>query len=182
MDLKQEFAGLPEQFIVIVMGEYQNYLKQTHEILRLLVDKHLTGVYVTANKPFRSLLKDLEKKNIDTHDIFFIDLNPSQNDTEAADDQVIVSSPTNLTELGIIISKVIENIPGNNKFLFFDSLSTLLIYNKPDTIAKFTHFLTEKMRHWGIKGVMVSLEEGIDEKLKSQLFPFCDKVIDFDEV
>ena len=37
-------------------------------------------------------------------------------------------------------------------------LSTLFIYNKVGPVAKFAHFLTQKMRFLGVKGIILSLE------------------------
>ena len=65
-----------------------------------------------------------------------------------------------------------------DRFIFFDSLSTLLIYNQSKSVSKFAHFLTGKMREWKIKGVLISLQKNIDENLIAQVSQFCDRIIE----
>ena len=76
------------------------------------------------------------------------------------------------------MDQAVRAIPGEKKFLFFDSLSTLLIYNKPITVAKFIHFLSGKMRMWRVKGIIISLEKESDKELLSELSQFCDIRLD----
>jgi len=63
--------------------------------------------------------------------------------------------------------------------VFFDSLSTLLLYNNVQTVARFIHFLAGKMRVWEVKGVIVSLRKEKDAELIDELTPFCDITLDF---
>ena len=67
-------------------------------------------------------------------------------------------------------------MPGK-KFLFLDSLSTLLIYNAPGSLAKFTHFLMTRVKLLGLNGVFMVVEKEIDEKLLSEIVHFSDRVI-----
>ena len=68
-------------------------------------------------------------------------------------------------------------IPTKDKFLFFDSLSTLLLYNDVSVVAKFVHFLSGKMRVWRVKGIIISLRRKIDEDLIEELKGFCDMTL-----
>ncbi len=63
-----------------------------------------------------------------------------------------------------------------NKFLFLDSLSTLLMYNKPEIVAQFAHFLVTRLRRVGLIGIIISIEKQIDEKLLYLLVEICDKI------
>jgi len=65
-----------------------------------------------------------------------------------------------------------------DRFIFFDSLSTLLVYNQSKSVTKFAHFLTGKMREWKIKGVLISLQKNTDERLIAQVSQFCDRIIE----
>ncbi|ODS41409.1 MAG: hypothetical protein A7315_15225 [Candidatus Altiarchaeales archaeon WOR_SM1_79] len=70
-------------------------------------------------------------------------------------------------------------MPEGNRFIFMDALSTLLIYNSAGTTAKFAHFLMTKIKLLGLNGVFMSVEEGLDKQLLSQIEQFCDKCIHY---
>ena len=74
----------------------------------------------------------------------------------------------------IILVNLLMAIPGEDKFLFFDSLSTLLLYNQMGVVAKFVHFLSGKMRVWKVRGVIISLKREHDKDLIDELKGFCD--------
>ena len=50
------------------------------------------------------------------------------------------------------------------KFIFFDSLTTLLIYNELETTKRFVHYFINKIKNLDILMIIMSVEE---EKLKS---------------
>ena len=138
------------------------------------------GVYVTLNKPF-STMEDLFKKNsVNTDMIIFIDAvtRTTGGSTEKTNKCLFIGSPENLSDVSLAMDQAVRAIPGEKKFLFFDSLSTLLIYNKPITVAKFIHFLSGKMRMWRVKGIIISLEKESDKELLSELSQFCDIRLD----
>jgi hypothetical protein len=69
-------------------------------------------------------------------------------------------------------------IPSKNKSLFVDSISTLLIYNRAETVSKFLHFLTGKIRVLNLNGVLLSTEKELDPEFADQLEQFVDKTVD----
>ena len=89
---------------------------------------------------------------------------------------VALGSGIDLSNLCIGISRAVNKF-SEEKFLLLDSLSTLLIYNDPKTVAKFAHLLTEKMRRWITSGSLLTVEMNADRDVASQLAPFCDKVV-----
>ena len=72
------------------------------------------------------------------------------------------------------MDQAVTSLPGSEKFLFFDSLNTLLLYNEVRTVARFIHFLSGKMRVWKVKGIIVSLKKKGNEELIKELTQFCD--------
>jgi hypothetical protein len=97
--------------------------------------------------------------------------------TDGAEDCLFVSSPESLTELSIAINESVKNKGSKNRFIFFDSLSTLLLYNQAGTVTKFAHFLLGKMKTDCVETIVISLEKEMDEKMINQLSVFVDKVI-----
>lgn len=115
--------------------------------------------------------------------IIFIDAItlPSGGKTNDSDRCLYLSDLRNLSDLAVIIDEAIDAIPYENKFLFLDSLSTLLLYNNTGSAAKFAHFLTGKLRAFDLDAIFLSLELESDAEFLTQLSLFCDKKINLSE-
>jgi len=57
-----------------------------------------------------------------------------------------VQGPTALNDLSILLSHILEKSPGPKRVVF-NSLSTLLLYNDPDTIYKFTQIIGARLKN-----------------------------------
>ncbi len=170
-----------KEYIALATVGAKNY-QDTNILLvkHLTKDKNTPGVYVTLNKPFENIKKEFEKKGVNTKLIIFIDAvtKTSGGKTEKTKNCLFIGNPENLTDISVAMDQAVRSLPGKDRFLFFDSLSTLLLYNRIETVAKFIHFLAGKMRVWKVKGVIISLEK-TDKELIEELSQFCDVVIDF---
>lgn len=175
MSLK-ELEKLSNKFVVMLVLNSKNYLNGTIKVLKKLATKKMNGIYVTANKPYSALIKQLKKSKVDTDKIYFIDL-VTEKEVKDADNCTFLKSPQALTELGIVISQAIKYLPNKNKFLFFDSLSTLLIYNEAKVVSKFSLFLINKMNNEQIKGVLITVDSKSNNDLYNQISPLCDNII-----
>lgn len=174
--------GLKE-FIVLATVDAKNYQKTNIEIVKHLTNEEkIPGVYVTLNKP-QNILKELFKKEgINTDLIIFIDAvtETSGQGIKKTGDCLFIGSPESLSDISIAMDQAVLALREKEKFLFFDSLSTLLVYNEVNTVARFIHFLSGKMRAWKVKGIIVSLQKESDKELISELSQFCDVVLDLD--
>ena len=74
-----------------------------------------------------------------------------------------------------------EKIKGHDDetTLFLDSVSTFLIYNDANMVAKFLHAISGKGRTHNINGVFFSLHEDITRGAVTGIVQFHDKVLDF---
>ena len=59
----------------------------------------------------------------------------------------------------------------------FDSLSTLLIYNKKETVSKFVHSVVNKIKASNITAVFTALEGDTQSALLKEIGMFVDEVI-----
>nr|MBI4156575.1 hypothetical protein [Candidatus Woesearchaeota archaeon] len=134
------------------------------------------GVYVTLNKPFKTIESDLKNSKVDTRIIIFIDAVTKTvgGEIKKIDQCLFIGSPENLSDISIAMDQAITSLKGKDKFLFFDSLNTLLLYNTAETVARFIHFLAGKMRIWKVKGIIISLEKKANKELIDELSQFCD--------
>ncbi|MDF1532496.1 MAG: hypothetical protein SCH39_02270 [Methanosarcinales archaeon] len=183
--IEWELKGLNEGGIVLALTSAKNYNEANIDFIKYLVyTKNEPGVYLTFNKPYATMKQILEDENIDPRMIIFIDAItlPSGGKTDDSDRCLYLSDLRNLSDLAVIIDEAVEAIPYKNKFLFLDSLSTLLLYNNTGSAAKFVHFLTGKLRAWKLDAIFLSLELESDAEFLAQLTLFCDKKINLSEL
>jgi archaellum biogenesis ATPase FlaH len=176
--LEAELKALPENFVVMAIVPFRNFEEVNFHLLDLLIKRYDSkGSYITINRPYKSMVQLLKNKNINFKNMFFIDcITKEMSERRSVKDCYFVGSPSNLTEIAIALDPVFKE--GKHKFVFLDSLDTLAIYNPIDSVIKFAHFLTSKVRLHDISGIFLAVHENSDEKLMMELAQFCDKVID----
>lgn len=178
--LEKELTNLPKHFIVLVVSSSANYLKNNLELLKILLnEKKQPGIYINVSRSCENISEMMISNGIDISRLFFIDcvtLN-SGFKPDKKDSCLYVNSPSDLTEVSIALDQLVQTIPDEERFIFLDSLSALLIYNSPNITSKFAHFLTVKLRQWKITGILITLEKETDDKLLSLLSQFADKII-----
>ena len=120
-----------EPGISLVLTSAKKYNEANIALTEYMVNtKGIPGVYVTLNKPYRTMKKNLDGK-IDLRMLIFIDaITKSTGGKINKDDECLyLDTMQNLTDLGVAIDQAIRAIPSDDNFLLFDSLSTLLIYS-----------------------------------------------------
>lgn len=173
-DYKEELKDLKE-YVALALVTPEKYQSTNIEFVKTLVNEQKTpGIYVTLNKPYKTLKTIFEKEKIDTSLILFIDAITSIDSIKKTKECLYIGSPEKLSDISIAMDQAVTSIEQRDKFVFFDSLSTLLIYHETTVIAKFIHFLSTKMREWNVKGIIISLESNSNKDLISQLSQFCD--------
>lgn len=181
-ELSDYLRQMPRSFVVLITVSAEDYARANTEILKVLAnDDNLPGLYITINKPYITMKRSLDEAGVKTDRIFFIDCITKTAGGKPEDDANVLylDSPQNLTGLGVAMAEALSDMPSEDKykFLFMDSLSTLLLYHNAGTVAKFSHFLTSKMRVWGLRGVLMSVEKETDPEFVNQLSQFCDTVL-----
>jgi len=130
----------------------------------------IVGIYVSLNKTQKSTEEILKKSGVKTEKLFFIDCVT----TEKSRDDVLHISPEQLDMLSEAIKEFIKEIKAE-KFLIIDALSTLLIYNSENKVAKFVKEMTEYSSENNVQVVAFSPKTQ-GEELLSKIFNFFDKV------
>jgi archaellum biogenesis ATPase FlaH len=128
------------------------------------------GIFISLNKTQKSTEEILLKSGIDTSKIFFIDCVAKENLRE----DVLHIPPEDLMMLSTAIQEFIKDIPGD-KFVIIDALSTLLIYNGENKVAKFVKEVTEFSSEKGVYVVSFSPKTQ-GEELLDKIFNFFDNV------
>ena len=170
-----------KEFIALATVDAKKYQETNLEIIKHLTQQdNIPGVYVTLNKPFKTMQELFKKKDIDARLIIFIDAvtKTAGGEIEKKGNCLFIGNPENLSDISVAMDQAVRAIPGKEKFLFFDSLNTLLVYNKVSTVARFIHFLASKMRVWEVKGIIISLRKESDKDLINELSQYCDLIME----
>lgn len=137
------------------------------------------AIIVSYRQPASKLNQSLARANIDTARFFFVDvLTSTMRKPEKAANTLFISSPGDLTELGLMLSELLRSraFP----IMIFDSVSAMLIYQENDAVVQFLHNLITKCRVANVRLVfIVSQEEGSIQLMKD-LQMFVDDIIEFD--
>ncbi|MBI2549001.1 hypothetical protein HYW21_06640 [Candidatus Woesearchaeota archaeon] len=169
-----------DKYVVAILLDPLTYQEMDFSILRyFLNEEKIPGLYVTVNKPFATLHQALERENLDLNKVLFIDaITETHVKGKEDEDCVFIGSPTNLSDLSFAMNEAINAIPFADKFLIFDSIPTLLVYNKRSTVERFVHFLTQRARQWNVRCVLYSVVMEGEQDLTTLLSQFCDAIID----
>lgn len=174
---KKESNGLKD-FIILITLDAKSYQKTCIDLVKFLVnEQNVPGVYVTLNKPFDIMQRTLANSSIDTRIIIFIDA-ASRTDVKKVENCLYIGTPEKLSDLSVAMDQAVKALPKTEKFLIFDSLNTLSIFNKQGTVARFLHFLTAKMREWKVKGIIITIGRETEQSLLDELTQFSDSRID----
>jgi archaellum biogenesis ATPase FlaH len=180
--LRTFIRKLKPKSVVLFIIDAKKYHKLHPKVLHTVMEeKSFAGIYITVNKPYKTLISYLEENGIKTDNIFFIDAisKAVTDDIKMTKDCLYIPSPSRLTDLAIALSQALEAMKHKGKkFIFLDSLSTLLIYNQFDVIAKFVHFIISRLRLFSLVGIMISIEKQIDEKMINILIEMCDETVE----
>ncbi len=172
--------------MVMATSSPEKYVATILAVLRNVMTQDSIGIYISVNKPYFSLTEIMQAQKIPTQNMYFLDcasglMGKMPQQLEKA---YILSGPTNLTELSITLSSLLgsEKIKGKEAqtILFLDSISTFLIYNDANTVAKFIHTISGKVRTHNIRGVFFSLHDDITKGPIASTVQFHDKVIPID--
>ncbi|ODS34876.1 hypothetical protein BEH94_10025 [Candidatus Altiarchaeales archaeon WOR_SM1_SCG] len=180
-ELREKLKGIEEGSIVLLNFNSLDYSDLTFEALDFMINEKGAGItYITASRPYNYLASILENKKIDKENLFFIDcithmanIMPEKNEK-----CVFIENPASLEEMGMHTERLLGQLKTENKFLFIDSLSTLLMYNNTNSLKEFSHFLTTRLRINGIGGIFVAIKGLSDEDVIETIAMMCDKVIE----
>jgi len=175
VQFKKEVSNLKDYMVLMKVG-VKDYQNTNVAILKSLVNEQKTpGIYVTLNKPFEVMQRLLEKNNIDPRLIIFIDaFTDIGENKKRVKNCLYIGSPEKLSDISIAMDQAVKSLPTKEKFLFFDSINTLQVFNNPGTVMKFVHFLATKIREWKVKGIIILISSSADEPLTNELAQFCD--------
>ena len=174
------FIGTEQSSVILITYSSVPHSQVVASVMDILVNERgASGVYISASKPHNQIKKVLAEKGIPIEKVKFVDCitRASGGVTEKSENVVFVENPASLEEISMYSDKLMASIPDEQKFLFIDSVSSLLIYNDERSIEELTHFLVNQIRADGIGGAILSTNESSTENIIKRLIPSCDKEI-----
>ena len=150
---------------------------------RLVKGMEMGGVFVAVTAPSELIKEELESKGINCDDIHFVDC-VSQMAYDTAKNKVkntvFVENPSSLEEIIMQIDRQADEVASENKFVFVDSLTSLLIYNTSEAIREFTHRVINKERLKDMTGIFLTIRKREIEDLVTIITPMCDGRVDWE--
>jgi KaiC/GvpD/RAD55 family RecA-like ATPase len=176
--LEKELADIADGSIILVEAGMEKAPEVILEAIKALTKKGASAIVVSANRPYKNLVSVYQKNGVDTKKVFIIDCvtKPNNAELEKAANVAYLDSVSDLTTISLAINNAMEALKGR-KFVFFDSISTMLIYSKADVFAKFVHIIMTRMRIKNVGGVFISLEGETNKEVRAEIVQLCDKVI-----
>ena len=166
--------------IILLVLPNETYSKVIMDIARKLDNAFKGIIYVNMNNLHSSLMKKFKENNINENNFFFVDVitKSTMSDFKEPENCISVGSPSDLSQIGIVISEALKE--GDFQCLLFDSLSTLLIYNRGSDVTMFVNSVISKARTFDTVAVFSVLEDDTASSFIKKLGMFVDKTINFD--
>ncbi len=179
--MKEEIGKQKENFVAIFEVPEENYLNVNLETIKVLVaELGYSGLYITIQRPHTNLIKQLEKREVDTGSIYFIDAASSaaEETDKPVENCTYVPKDLNIDELTRATYKMLPKIQGTRKFLFLDSITTLMLYQPLSETLRFAEFLTRTLRKTDLTAIIMNVGTELSKQkfIKDIVFQ-CDKVI-----
>ncbi len=173
--IREELKDIKRTKGVYIVVSNSNEYHTVNKMLIKFITKDMSGIYVTLNVNCEKVVEQLKSENINIEKLSFID---GAEEKGAKHECIMLENSGSLTELSLAITKLLNK--GKSDFVFLDSINTLLVYNDMKTVEKFAHFLINKLRSFGVAGIIISVKEKEVNELLPTLHQFCDKCVIFD--
>ena len=176
--LMDDLNNLPEDYIILVETSPENAFELSTALVKYMTNRNNSkGIIVSANRPYTNLMNIYRKNNIDVSKMFVLDcISKNQNAEVEADNVAFMENVSALTDISLFIAERLRETNGK-KFVFFDSITTMLIHNKPKIFARFVHNILTKMRLHETGGLLISIHDETNREIRAEIAQLCDKVI-----
>jgi len=173
-ELINEQASEIDYPVVLLSVRPMSYQAGVMEALRYFSERFGKGLYITLNKPSAVLQGAFQRGGLPVGNLLYIDsiTNTAERRTESCQ---FLGRMRELTDIGIALARIMSE--EEIKFVFVDSVSTLLIYNDPSSVARFCHSVTEKLRSLDLPAAFVLVELEEEEGIAARLAQFCDAYV-----
>ena len=140
-------STLEENGIILLLAESRKLRQVNLDVISEMTKNGYSVILLSVTLPNMVIKRTYAGAGIDLSQIFVVDAvtKYSGGPVDMDDPRChYISNPGNLTDIGIVLTELLKTVPGEKKCLFFDDISTMLLYSPSVTISKFIHFMTNK--------------------------------------
>lgn len=180
-NLKQQLQKLPDTTILYLSTITNEYYRAIMGTMDFMVNTlGYGGVYISSTRPVSEIRLQMEASGISTKDIQFVDSVVYLVGGKTEDDTKIsyVESPAMLETIMLKVDWQLKQVRSKEKFVFFDSMNGLTIYNEEKLLMEFIHVFANYMRLKDIYTILISVREQTPEIMDSNLKLNCDDTIE----
>lgn len=178
---RERYRDLPDYSIVALYIDTDAYFSAIRTVVdHLGNDREMGGVYVTSTRPARAIMNRLKTDRVRMRELFFVDsISYTVGGGGGQSHQVVyVESPTMLEGVMLKVDWFLRRIRSEHKFVFFDSLNTMAIYNGENILSEFLHIMLNRLRSLDVFGTVMCVGSQIPEAVDNMLRLVCDETID----
>jgi KaiC/GvpD/RAD55 family RecA-like ATPase len=160
--LQDHFSRLSHGWVALLQIPVEKTMEMNVEALKTLQSLGYEGVYITLSRDYIELSKTFREQGIDMGRLAFIDGVSQMYGIGAVDAPNVkyISGPISLDGIVAAITDVIPVMKSKKRFVFLDSITTVLLYNSLERTLRFSEFLTNSLKRLEVAGVMVSVSKG----------------------
>ncbi|MCZ6648938.1 MAG: hypothetical protein ACE1ZC_02075 [Nitrososphaerales archaeon] len=164
--------------VTVAILSRTNYQEERLNLTRKLAHTYNKICYITTNKPYFTIQRELEENGIDKRKFSFLDATPSDRpiDSDIHGNTIVIGSPNNLNEISIGFSQLLNEIRFEQAI--FDSVETLGLYLDWKNVVRFIHTMLSKVRK--TSSHILFLTTGTEE-ISKELYVFADKVMNLSD-
>ena len=179
-DIKKQLEKLPDSTILYLNSDTKNYYRAMLATVDFLVNKlKYGGVYISSTRPVSDIRIQMEASGIPTGDIHFVDSVIYLIGGESREERTAyVESPSMLETIMLKLDWQLKQVSTPEKFVFFDSMNGLAVYNEEKLLMEFIHVFSNNMRMQDIYTVLISVREQTPANVDSLLRLNCDDIIE----
>lgn len=179
-EIKKQLSQLPETTVLYLNTDTPNYYRAMLATVDYLVNTlHYGGVYISSTRPVSDIKIQMEASGISTSEIYFVDSVIYLVGGKGAEERtVFVESPAMLESIMLKLDWQLKQVKTPTKFVFFDSINGLAVYNEENLLMEFIHVFTNNMRLRDHYTVLMSVREQTPTKVDSILKLTCDDVLE----
>lgn len=178
--LKEKYTKLGQGWITLMQIPIENSMQVNIEAIKILQDLGYEGIYITLSKDYVELSKLFRAKGIDMGKIIFIDgISQMYGIKQVKSPSVTyVDGPVSIDAISESVTKIVPSMKNKKKFVFLDSITTVLLYNSLERTLRFSQFLTKSLKQLQAVGIVVSVSKGFaNENLVKELTKVSNEVI-----
>jgi KaiC/GvpD/RAD55 family RecA-like ATPase len=178
--LQDHFSRLNHGWVALMQVPMEKAMDVNVESIKVLQGLGYEGVYITLSKDYVELTKIFREKGVNMGKLAFVDGVSQMYGIGAVDSHNVkyISGPISLDGIVTAITDIIPVIKSEKKFVFLDSITTVLLYNSLERTLKFSEFLTNSLKRLQVAGVVTSVSRGFaNDNLIKELTKMSDEVI-----